>query len=99
MEYKVSPKFPPITLDIRYITAIYISPTAMPFIMPLRFICCVESSLPINMLIPVIMIIIIGIVLSDRLVYVSNSESINSKIIVIPTAIAVPFSNLFTVPL
>ena len=67
-------KFPVTILDNKYIMAIYINPTNIPFIIPFFFMFDVLIVLPISTLIAVIIITIVGIVLSETLVQLSIIE-------------------------
>lgn len=77
----------------------YIKPTIAPFIIPFFLKLDIDIVLPINMLIPTIIIVTVGIVLSRVFVYVTKHENIINAIIVIAIEITLPINIFFIFPL
>ena len=68
------------TLEEIYSTNIYILEIIIPLIIPFFFIFIVDIEVPINMLIPEIIIMTKSILSSFTLVLINDHENINNKI-------------------
>ena len=71
-DFRFSSKLDRSMLDKIYSNSMYINPTKAPFSMPCFCICILLIELPINMLMPVIVIITGNIVFSEIVVYESS---------------------------